>query len=246
VRTEADAVDDLGEEEAIASGFGKTYNKAYLLQNLNVSDGQPVTATAVALGGNYAVRSSVRDLKGTILHWLPDYTAFYIATHAGPGCFGDCLAGAVNGEPTDPLCAYLDPWGAPTIASRVMAKYGRPESPPPYDFVWIDGCRPARDDTLASAFGIGPDSVDAAFLGYVEFLLIRQATQSWKEAFRRYLSEGDAVIDSVNKAYKEGRIPRGSIRWKGGPTVDAIATVYGDPATTLGQYVYLGTGAWYR
>jgi len=51
----------------------------------------------------------------------------------------------------------------------------------------------------------------------------------------------------VSKAYADDVIPRGSNQpSRGAPVVDAVAKVYGDPLTTLGNYVYIGTGGWCR
>ena len=250
ITTKADAFDSAG-EEAVAGGFGKTYNKAYVLENPTfsaASDGNDIRNINSLLGADYGIRSSLNDLKGTILKALPYYTVFYINSHAGPGCFGDCLAGEQGGDPDGGvLWAYQDPSGGPSISAEIMRKYEEPWAPPPYSFIWINGCRSARDATLAQAFGIGTGSVDAAFLGYVEYERSWQPAPSWLWAFRQYLAAGNSVQDSVSKAYADDVIPRGSNQpSRGAPVVDAVAKVYGDPLTTLGNYVYIGTGGWCR
>ena len=258
VAIEADAMDTL-KEKAVATGAGNVYNEAYVLTNsagwlgtiLANSQLNTVEGWMRDPNLNYIATGGEQDSKPTILATLPNKTAFYIASHSNQGCVGDCFAGVdADYVPTGAgvLYANRDPTGGTTIAAAISNKYQPGNERPPYTFVWIDACRASRDTTLASAFGIGTNSVDAAFLGYTNYLLMTTPTGNWEAFFWQSVDDGVTVYNSVRAAYRNrfGWIPQGAVSIPGS-VVDAVATVYGDNNTRLGKYVYLGTGnGWFR
>lgn len=223
------------------------YNKAYVLGNWTFPDGAAVSGTVNSDCGamNESTTYATQDAKLTILPALPQFSVFYIYTHANIGLFVDCL-GTSTAPETYQLFANSDPTGAPTIATEIGSKA---TSQAPYSYVFIDGCNGGGDPTgpdtqLSVAFGIDPSSpqcIDQGWQGFRSEVLddtqhVNFTERIWSDlqaGETAYKAEQDALSVSPPDEYNVG-------------DGAALPVFFGDSATTVHATYYGGpTGSWF-
>ncbi|BDI27960.1 hypothetical protein CCAX7_000110 [Capsulimonas corticalis] len=237
-------VQDSGGNSYYLTGQGPTLNKGYGVVNTD-GDFNPGIAAAV-LGNmiNYAQSPSAGDSKATINSNLPNYTAFYIATHGNSTGFGD--GSIVGGQSPLPyyqqhFIAYQATSPDIGVTNDITVKAANPNLPP-YNLVDIDACNSAGNGAAAStgATSFGINSSDRALLGWnaEEYT----SNYAWVARVWNNLALGMTLKDAVNAATSKGR-PSGPDANNHPVPINGV--ILGDSATKL-HGVYGGAGlAWH-
>ncbi len=164
---------NLSEVETFETPAKIVYNKGYDLVNQTLTGGPGETGAIVGLElsaqAKHTVLAASDHVKATILANLPTYTVFFIYTHGSQAVFGDCFV-----DNTPGVGAYL-------TAQEVGNANAQKGQLPPYCFVQFQACSVFAngDSSMASAFGIGPGSIDRAALGWSEDMAYGGPNEWW-------------------------------------------------------------------
>ena len=143
-----------------------------------------------------------------------------------PSVFGDCKA-----LTSSDLAQYYIGSGEVTAGNKTAAQ-------PPYNYVFMFACLTANNAAMAGAFGIGPTSVNRAYLGFVTEASMTTKNVNWAKRVWENLAAGETIDNAVRNANVLG-VPENR-------GVDAVTAIHGDKAMKL-RGVYGGVGTkWFR